>query len=126
MLKVLLVAVGGAVGALARFGVGELALMFAPERLYLGTLTANVLGCLAFGALHATSEFTGWGTPETRALIFTGMLGAFTTFSTFEADTFNLWTQGQRLIAAAYVGGSVILGLLAFMLGWFVAAKIHG
>ena len=126
MIRIGLVALGGAIGALMRFGVGEAVAQVAPNRLYLGTLMANVMGCLVFGALHATSEFSGWGSPESRALIFTGILGAFTTFSTFEADTFALWTHGQRGVAMLYVFGSVALGMLAFMAGWYALGKVYG
>ena len=124
MIKVLAVAMGGAMGALARFGVGELMLNYVGGRTFIGTMIVNILGCFLFGALHATTEFTGWGSAEVRALIFTGFLGAFTTFSTFEAETFGIWTTGFKGGAILYMFGSVALGMLAFLLGWGIVSRV--
>jgi CrcB protein len=122
-LKAMLVAMGGACGALSRWGVGELALKLgwgAP----IGTLMANMAGCLLIGMAKAAVDATGWGSPELRVFVFTGFLGAFTTFSTFEADSFGLWKVGERGWAVAYLFGSVGGGLAMFLLGWFVIHRL--
>lgn len=122
-LKALLVATGGACGALMRWGVAEAALKLghgAP----IGTLTANLLGCFFIGAAKAAVDAAGWGSPELRIFIFTGLLGAFTTFSTFEADMFGLWALGQRGYAVAYLVGSIGGGLFLFVTGWFLVQRL--
>lgn len=122
-LKVLLVAAGGASGALLRWGVGEAALKLgygAP----IGTLAVNLMGCFFIGLARAAVDAVGWGSPELRVFIFTGLLGAFTTFSTFEADAFGLWRVGERGWSVAYLFISVVGGLVAFLLGWFLMQRL--
>jgi len=111
---VLLVAGGGALGAVARWGAGRgmLGLGLAPE---LATLGVNVVGCLCIGVLLARTA-----DPQVRLLLGTGVLGGFTTFSTFAAEGLGL--GGRPLHAAAYVLASVGLGLLACHLGQKLAA----
>lgn len=117
-----LIALGGALGALGRVGVGELvASRFGKAEL--GTLAANLIGCFLMGAGKAAIAHLGWGSPEVRALVFSGFLGAFTTFSTFEADAFGLWQQGERMLAATYLTGSVVGGVGAFVFGWWLASR---
>lgn len=106
----LLVGAGGSLGALLRHLVAQ-----ALERPW-ATLSANLLGCLAIGALLALRLTEGW-----RAFLVVGVLGAFTTFSTFGHETVALWTEGQRAHAALYVLASVLLGLGSVALGrWLV------
>lgn len=122
-LKAVLVASGGALGALARWGVGEAALKLggaAP----LGTLAANLIGCFLIGLAKAAVDAAGWGTPELRIFVFTGFLGAFTTFSTFEADTFGLWRVDERGWAVAYLFTSVVGGILMFLIGWWLIHRM--
>lgn len=104
-----LVAVGGAVGALARWGVGRVALLGGlPAEV--GTLVVNLVGAFAIGVLVART-----GDPQIRVLLGTGVLGGFTTFSTFALDGLGL--AGRPWAAAAYLVGSVVLGLAACQLG---------
>lgn len=117
------VALGGALGALGRTGLG----IWMTERFthaQLGTLCANIIGCLVMGTAKGLVTHHDWGSPEARAFLFSGLLGAFTTFSTFEADTVTLWQTDQRLLAISYCIGSVLLGLLAFGLGWWGSLKV--
>jgi CrcB protein len=122
--KIGLVALGGALGALARTGVSEWFYERAGDGFAWGTLTVNLLGCLLIGMARAGVETADWGSPEVRILVFSGFLGAFTTFSTFEADTVTLWQSGQKVMAGVYLGGSVVGGLLAFIVGWFLVARM--
>lgn len=120
--QIALVSAGGALGALCRTGLG--AWMTARfDASYWGTLTANLIGCLIMGAARAAVTHMDWGSEQARAFLFSGLLGAFTTFSTFEADTVALWHNGQRTLAISYCVSSVLLGLLAFGLGWWLTTK---
>ncbi len=118
-----MVASGGAAGALSRWGIGAAALKLG-QGAPIGTLAANLLGCLLFGMAKAAVDALGWGSPELRMFVFTGFLGAFTTFSTFEADAFGLWQVDQRGWAIAYLLGSVVGGLAMFLLGFWMMQKV--
>src|SRR5204863_9422433 len=82
-----------------------------------GTLAVNVLGCLVIGVLSQLSDDRGIFTPETRALIFIGVLGGFTTFSTFANESMNLFRDGENLLGLANLAASVMLGSGAVMIG---------
>ena len=91
----------------------------------LGTVAANLIGCFLMGAGKAAIAHLDWGSPEVRALVFSGFLGAFTTFSTFEADAVGLWQQGERALAALYLTGSVLGGVVAFGCGWLLIERLR-
>jgi len=119
MQTILAVAAGGAFGAVARYlvmiGVGRL---LGPHDFPWGTLTVNVVGSVLMGVLVEVLALVWSPSQELRALLVVGVLGAFTTFSTFSLDVVALTERGQTLYAAAYVTGSVVLcvgGLLAAM-----------
>lgn len=120
-LKILIIAAGGAVGALGRTGLTALVAGWSGlegNGKILGTMVVNLIGCLGMGMAKGAVEMHGWGSAQLNAFIFSGMLGAFTTFSTFEENSVRLWREGQELLAALYMGGSVAGGVLAFLLGW--------
>jgi CrcB protein len=111
--------VGGGLGAMARFAVGSWALTRAGEGFPWGTLAVNWLGCLAIGV--AAALFAAWPHgPAVRLFLVTGVLGGFTTFSAFGLETFELLADGEGGRAFLYVAGSVVGGLLAVALGFFV------
>lgn len=110
---VISVAIGGALGAVARYLVG-LAVAFP-----LGTLTVNVLGSLAIGLVWAL--FAARGLQAWLPLVMTGILGGFTTFSAFSLDTLRLVEGGRYGAAGGYVLASVLLSLLACALGLWLA-----
>lgn len=119
MKAVVLVALGGAVGSVARFKLSGWVLHHAANwRFPLGTFTVNVAGCMAAGVLAALSAKHHAFSPETRLLLFTGLLGGFTTFSAFGLETVLLLKRGQAWIAAAYVLLSVLAALGALWLGF--------
>ena len=120
MSQILAVAIGGAVGALARYGVSTAMVAAFGPRFPLGTLIVNVAGSFAMGWLFAL--FTGRMdiSPELRLLVTTGLLGAFTTFSTFSMETLALLQDGRWLAGAANVLLSVALCLGAAWLGTLV------
>ena len=108
------VALGGAIGASARHGVNILAGRIAPG-LPLGTLSVNVLGCMAMGVLASVLALRGG--QLLAHLLLTGVLGGFTTFSAFALDTMTLWERGAGGQAIGYVLASVLLSLVAVMAG---------
>ncbi len=119
MKMVLAVAAGGAFGAVARYlvvtGIGR---AFGPHDFPWSTLTVNIAGSVLMGVLIELMALVWSPSQEMRAFLVIGVLGAFTTFSTFSLDVVALAERGQALYLAVYVAGSVILcvgGLYAAM-----------
>ncbi|MBD9526383.1 MULTISPECIES: fluoride efflux transporter CrcB [Paracoccus] len=108
------VAVGGALGSMARYGVNIMAARISAG-FPLGTLTVNIVGCFVMGILAAA--IAGRGGQHYAPLLLTGVLGGFTTFSAFALDTMVLWERGAVLTAAGYVLASVVISLLAVFAG---------
>jgi len=108
----MLVAAGGALGSMLRYGVSLLSVAWLGAGFPWGTLAVNVLGSAAIG-LCAGLGVQG----EMRLLLVTGLLGGFTTFSAFSLETMGLAERSAPL-AALYVAASIGLGLLACALGW--------
>ncbi len=113
MQGMLLVALGGAVGASARYGVGlAAARLFGPGFPW-GTLTVNVLGGLAMGVLIGA-----FGHDRAKVLLLgVGVLGGFTTFSAFSLETALMIERGALATAGAYAGGSVLASVAALFAG---------
>ncbi len=121
-MSVLFVAFGGALGSVSRYLLGTWIQSVSKSIDFpFGTLTVNLIGCFAIGFLSQLAEARGVFTSETRALVFVGVLGGFTTFSSFGNDTINLVRDGEMFNALANVGANVILGLLSVWLGRTVA-----
>ena len=118
------IAVGGAVGSLARHSVSIIIGAHDPQALPWGTLGVNATGCLAIGALATALPVVAarWWL---RPLLITGVLGGFTTFSAFALETGVLLDVGSAGTAALYVGGTVLAGLLAVHLGRALA-RVRG
>ncbi|MGQ0622742.1 MAG: fluoride efflux transporter CrcB [Panacagrimonas sp.] len=115
----LAVAVGGAVGSLARYGVGQAARAFAPGWPW-GTLLVNVLGSFAIGLLFAW--FAARPAAEWLRLgLITGVLGGFTTFSAFSIETLELLRSDGSGAAIAYIAATLLTGLAACALGLWTA-----
>jgi CrcB protein len=118
MLNLLLVGLGGGIGAIARYLLGGWVLhQTLQERIPYGTLAVNLAGCLAIGLVAGAAERFDVLTPETRLFLITGLLGGFTTFSAFGYETVFLLRRGEAMVAAGYVGASVGFGLVAVWLG---------
>ncbi|MGK9067303.1 fluoride efflux transporter CrcB [Stutzerimonas chloritidismutans] len=113
----LAVVAGGVLGTLIRFGVSTWVASSWPRHFYLATLAVNLVGCLAIGYLYATFLLRPEWSPELRNGLMVGLLGALTTFSSFSLDGLRLFESGQAATAVAYVGVSVIGGLLAAWAG---------
>lgn len=118
MKAIALVALGGALGSVARYKLSGLVLHHTIDwRFPAGTFTVNVLGCLVAGVLAGLAEKHDLLSADARILLFTGLLGGFTTFSAFGLETLFLLKRGELAIAAANVVISVIAGLFALWLG---------
>jgi fluoride exporter len=117
MIQTLLqVALGGAIGASARYlaGIGIMR-AFGSQVFPLGVIVVNVIGSFLMGALVV---FLGQkGLTHWNALLATGVLGGFTTFSSFSLETWRLMTSGRYDLAALYVGLSVLVSVLALIVG---------
>ena len=118
MKEMALVALGGAMGSVARFKLSGLVLHHTIGwKFPAGTFVVNVVGCLVAGLLAGLAEEHDLISPEARLLLFTGVLGGFTTFSAFGLETMFLIRRGDIAIAAANVGLSVALGLAFLWIG---------
>jgi len=120
----LLIGVGGAVGALLRYGISGWVQQGARSTFPWGTMAVNVLGCLLMGALARALFDASVLRPEYRMAILVGGLGAFTTFSTFGYDTLGLLNDGQVRQAAFYVLGTNAACLVAVWLGYRVVERL--
>lgn len=125
MLKVLLVAVGGSVGSVLRYAASGLAQdLFRNSTFPVGTLLVNLAGCLLIGAGSQLAEARGAFSDSSRALLFIGVLGGFTTFSAFSNETFSLFRSGSPLLAWLNVAVQVLGGLGCVWLGRYAACLI--
>lgn len=113
MLQMLLIAAGGALGAMGRYWVSSHLVKTPNYLLPWGTLTVNVVGSLLMGIFFVVVLERGLLPPETRALVMVGFLGAFTTFSSFSMETLGLIQQGHMLAALIYISLNVICCIAA-------------
>lgn len=124
MEKLLSVAIGGAAGALARYGTVVAYQRFAPSTFPLAILTVNVLGSLLFGLIWAYAEDRDWISHNMRLLVLTGFLGSFTTFSTFAFDEAMFIRSGSWAIFVANLLISNAAALAAVFIGFRVGKLI--
>ena len=113
------VAAGGVLGALARYGTG-LALPSAPGTFPLATFLVNVLGCLLMGVLIVTITELRQAHPLVRPFLGTGVLGGFTTFSTYAVDAQGLLRTGHLAIAGTYLAGTLAAAVAATWVGMWL------
>jgi fluoride exporter len=122
--KYLLIALGGALGSVARYWVGSTIQGRMGIRFPYGTLAVNLTACVIIGF---TLTYLGHRlelNPAWRYLIPVGFIGAYSTFSTFEWETLSTLRSGALALALLYVGGSVVLGLAATWCGAALAEAI--
>jgi len=116
MTSLLHVALGGAIGASARYLTSVAAMRLIGPGFPWATLFVNVAGSFLMGVIVVLLAREG-GTRAAGPFLMTGLLGGFTTFSAFSLDAVTLYERGQVALAGAYVMGSVILSLAAIVLG---------
>lgn len=126
MKMLLAVVIGGGLGAGARYLLaGQIGRWFGTDFPW-GILVVNLLGCFAMGVLVETMALRWSPSPELRALLAVGVLGGFTTFSSFALDTATLAARGDIAGSAAYVAASVILSIGGFYLGLYLVRQALG
>lgn len=117
MIQAILVAVGGAIGSVLRYYVGQWALRLAGPAFPWGTLIVNVVGCFVIGVFAEMIIRRFDASPELRLLLITGFLGGFTTFSAFSLDAISLFERGAVVSGAVYIVASVGLSLAGVIAG---------
>src|SRR6185369_15004901 len=117
------VAIGGAVGSVARFGLGSFLQSRTTGPFPVGTFVVNVVGSLLIGLFVQLGAPAGAMSVETRLLLTTGFCGGFTTFSTFSIETMKLFDDRRYAVGALYVGASVVLSLVATIVGMRAGAR---
>jgi fluoride exporter len=123
--KLLLIGAGGFMGAILRYLLSDfINTMNSRADFPLGTLVVNLSGCFMIGFLSVLAETRGLMTAETRLFLFIGILGAFTTFSTFGLETMSLLAKGQNLAFFSNIGLHIGLGLTAVWIGGSLARML--
>lgn len=118
------IALGGALGAIGRYLLSTYVYSKSDSIFPWGTFVVNILGCFILGMVYI------WGTEKMaissniRTFLAIGLLGAFTTFSSFSLETLNIIRDGEIRIALLNIGGSIVLGLLAVWLGTVFAEML--
>lgn len=110
------IGVGSFIGGIFRYLLSQFVQARFLSTFPFGTLTVNIIGCFLIGLFFGFSE-RGNFTQEWRIFLATGLIGGFTTFSAFSIETVNMLRDGQFWYAAAYIISSVVVGLIATMLG---------
>jgi CrcB protein len=122
--KYLLIAIGGALGSIARFWVGSTIAGRMGIRFPYGTLIVNITACVIIGFSLTYMSRRADLNPAWRYLIPVGFIGAYSTFSTYEWETLSTLRSGAFVLAALYAGGSFVLGLIAVWGGSWLAEAI--
>jgi CrcB protein len=122
MKDILLVGLGGCVGSVARYKLGAWILHHhaLDWRFPLGTFAVNVLGCLVAGLLAGLVERQEMFSADTRLMLFTGVLGGFTTFSAFGVETVFLLRRGEVWVALGYAVASLVCGIAVLWMGMMI------
>lgn len=128
MTRFLLVAAGGAIGSMARYGLGLATARLAPNAVWpWGTCAVNLLGGLCMGLLVGWLTFRGGAQQESiRLFAAVGVLGGFTTFSAFSLETALMIERRQFAMAGGYVVVSVVLAVAALFIGLMIARRAFG
>ena len=123
MVKIILIGIGGAIGSISRYFVSGLDYKYSYGMFPISTLVVNLTGSLIIGFLWGIFEATAVSS-NTRMFVFIGILGGFTTFSTFALENFNLFRDGERNIAFANIILSNILGVFLVYVGYILAKML--
>ena len=122
-MKLLLIALFGAIGTLARYGLQGLVQMKMASTFPYGTLVINLSGCFFLGLIGQFTLNRIVVSPELRMAIAVGFFGGYTTFSSFGWETAKMFEAGEWLRASTYVTASVVLGLLLSVAGIRLASR---
>ncbi len=121
-LNLFLIAIGGALGSAARYVLSIFVLRVSGTLFPLGTFVVNVIGCLVFGAIAGAASQRVQLAPALRLFLLTGILGGFTTFSSYAFESFALMRAGHVVWASVNVAGQVVAGLAGVWAGYVLAA----
>ena len=124
MQTILLLALAGALGTLARWGLSMLVSSLIPGGFPWGIFVTNVIGCFLFGMVWALCGIHHVLNDAARLILLTGFMGAFTTFSTLIFDTQSMLSAGQTAACLINLCGQIILGLFALWLGIQMVEKL--
>ena len=120
LLNLLLIAIGGALGSTARYLFSLLIQRGSGTLFPIGTFAVNCVGCLVFGAIAGAAEQRVQIAPELRLLLLVGILGGFTTFSSYAFESFVLLRDGQFAAASVNILGQVVAGLAGMWIGFAI------
>ena len=123
-MQVILIAAGGAFGSVCRYLLSTAVQRYTSPFFPYGTFAVNVVGCLAFGVIMGTARQRFVLGPSERAFLLIGILGGFTTFSTFTYETFALLQDGEFLRALTNAAGQLVCGLVALWAGYAMVATL--
>jgi CrcB protein len=120
MMSYLVVFVGGGLGSMLRHFMNIWVARFAGTHFPMHTFVINITGSTVMGLVAGWFALKGGATGHLRLFLATGILGGYTTFSAFSLDAILLWERHEYLLAAYYVGGSVVLSLLGLVAGLWI------
>lgn len=121
MFELCVIGLGGALGAVIRFVLGNILTKVLGGNWPYGTFVINLAGCFLMGVLMTIIVERGLLPPIWRMFLCVGLLGGFTTFSSFGFEGFTLMAEGRLIESLAYIAGSLGCGLLAVTMGVFMA-----
>jgi CrcB protein len=119
------VIIGGSLGAVLRYIISGMVQEKNGTVFPLGTISVNTLGCFLFGFLAEISSETLFFSPKMRMFIFMGLIGAFTTFSTFVWEAYQFLKEGSYLFAAVYITLSILTGFTGLIAGIITARLVN-
>jgi len=122
--KLLWLALAGAAGTLARYGLGGVVYRWLGSSFPWGTAAVNILGCLLFGIVWAAAGERAAISPEMRTIILVGFMGAFTTFSTFISESTQLFSASEFFLGMGNIVFQVVIALSVFYLGLAIGRTI--
>jgi len=120
LLNILLVGAGGAIGSAARYLLSTFVLRLSGSLFPFGTFAVNLLGCIVFGVIAGAADQRVPLGSAPRAFLLVGVLGGFTTFSSYAFESFALIRDGQFVAATANIVGQVVVGLIALAGGFLL------
>ena len=123
MIKLLYILAGGSIGAISRYALAGLSHKLVESTYPIGTLTVNLTGSFVIGVLFGLTELFTLS-PNIRAFVFIGVLGSFTTFSSYSLETMNLFKDGELKSALLNILYNNVFGLILVFLGLFATKAI--
>ena len=124
MMQWLMIAIGGALGSMARFAAVAYLTPMLNFRFPIGTFIVNIVGSFLIGVAYVVLVEKAVLPNEWRLFFITGILGGFTTFSAFSLEMLRMWQEGDVLISIFYAASSVVLGLLFAYVGMHLTQKL--